>query len=64
MYDKKVAVPSTEKHYAVIERWALISESWVHIQFPFSFGVFLPGIPCREEPDGLQSIGSQRVGHD
>ena len=21
-------------------------------------------IPCTEEPDGLQSIGSQRVGHD
>ena len=21
-------------------------------------------IPCKEEPDGLQSMGSQRVGHD
>ena len=21
-------------------------------------------IPCREEPGGLQSMGSQRVGHD
>ena len=27
--------------------------------------VFLPGkIPWREEPDGLQSMGSQRVGHN
>ena len=21
-------------------------------------------IPCKEEPDGLQVVGSQRVGHD
>ena len=28
--------------------------------------VFLPGglPPCTEAPDGLQSMGSQRVGHD
>ena len=27
--------------------------------------VFLPGeFPCTEEPGGLQSIGSQRVGHN
>ena len=26
--------------------------------------VFLPGNPRTEEPGGLQSMGSQRVGHD
>ena len=27
--------------------------------------VFLPGeSPCTEEPGGLQSMGSQRVGHN
>ena len=26
--------------------------------------VFLPGIPYTREPGGLQSVGSQRVGHD
>ena len=28
------------------------------------FGILAWGIPYREEPGWLQSIGSQRVGHD
>ena len=27
-------------------------------------GIFARRIPWREEPGGLQSVGSQRVGHD
>ena len=28
------------------------------------FSILAWEIPCKEEPDGLQSMGLQRVGHD
>ena len=47
-----------------IQVWSLGQENPLEKEMATHYSILVRRIPCTEEPGKLQSMGSQRVGHD